>query len=107
MDMVKLKTLNRVMINFTKMAKSLKSSFENIDEILNKLIKLMEQLTELKKTGADIVKTPDTGSGVLNAALPETIKISNIDEVVAGLNDLKNVLLGTIDVRLEDDLINR
>ena len=37
--------------------------------------------------------------------MPDEIKINNLDEVTRALDNIKNVLLGTIDVRVEDSLI--
>ena len=61
----------------------------------------------MKESTKTIVNVPKTGSRVIDDKLPSTIEISNIDEIVNGLGDIKNALLGTLDVRLEDDLINR
>jgi hypothetical protein len=107
LDLKRLSKLNRLMINFNKLAQTLKESFDDVDEVLEKLLQVVQQLNEAESISANAINTKsNTNTG--NAAqiqMPDSIKISNIDELMGSLDDIKNVLLGTLDVRVDDNLL--
>lgn len=104
-DNKKLRDLNKLMINFNKLALTLKKNFEDIDGILDKLLEIFDKVAEGKTV--EVKGTTTANVGGQTVTMPKSIKISNVDEIVESIDALKTVLLGTIDVRIEDGLINR
>jgi len=114
LDMNKLIQLNRFMDKFTLMAKTLGKQFDNIEDTLKMLRNIIEELSSLQentlvsfeKYGGLLPGANDSSNQSTGNALSNTEEGGKIDDIVSSLEDLQVILLGTLDVRVEDNLIN-
>ena len=98
-DMRKMKELNKLFVNFRKLSESLKVSFDELSDVLDKLVNVVDDVN---------ITGPTTTTNTQNriGGIPREVTVDNLDEVVRAVDRLRAVMNGTIDVNVQNNLLN-